>query len=271
MKKLIVLMALALLPLTGMAAGGGNVHLEKANIDLGNHAAIQRGAKFFVNYCMGCHSAKYVRYKLFTEVGLTEDDIKNNLIFTDAKVGDLMKIAMPEAAAGNWFGAPAPDLTLTARIKSGGADWLYTYLKGFYTDPSRPMGVNNTVFPNVGMPHVLWDLQGVQAPVYKYEVHHDGHVVASFDTEAAADAYVKEHGEGYRLGRVVAGLELVQPGSLTQAEYDQVARDLATFLTYISEPMKLERQRMGVWVILFLMVFTVLAYLMKKEWWKDVH
>jgi ubiquinol-cytochrome c reductase cytochrome c1 subunit len=148
---------------------------------------------------------------------------------------------------------------------------LYTYLKGFYRDPARPMGVNNTIFANVGMPHVLWDLQGVQAPVYKYEVHHDGHVVASFDTEAAADAYVKEHGEGYRLGRVVAGLELVQPGSLTSAEYDQVARDLATFLTYISEPMKLERQRMGVWVILFLVVFTVLAYLTKKEWWKDVH
>ena len=271
MKKLIALLALALLPLTGMAAGGGNVHLEKANIDLGNHAAIQRGAKYFVNYCMGCHSAKYVRYKLFTEVGLTEDDIKDNLIFTDAKVGDLMKIAMPEAAAGGWFGAPAPDLTLTARIKSGGADWLYSYLKGFYVDPSRPMGVNNTVFPNVGMPHVLWDLQGVQAPVYKYEVHHDGHTVASFDTEAAADAYVKEHGEGYRLERVVAGLELVQQGSLTAAEYDQVSRDLATFLTYISEPMKLERQRMGVWVILFLVVFTVLAYLMKKEWWKDIH
>ena len=175
------------------------------------------------------------------------------------------------AAACDWFGAPAPDLTLTARIKSGGADWLYSYLKGFYIDPSRPMGVNNTVFPNVGMPHVLWDLQGVQAPVYKYEVHHDGHAVASFDTEAAADAYVKEHGKGYRLERVVAGLELVQQGSLTAAEYDQVSRDLATFLTYISEPMKLERQRMGVWVILFLVVFTVLAYLMKKEWWKDIH
>jgi len=272
MKKLIAVITLALMPVTGMAAGGGGAPLEMANIDLNNHAAIQRGAKLFVNYCMGCHSAKYVRYKLFTKVGLTEDDIKDNLIFTDSKVGDLMKIAMPEAEASSWFGAPAPDLTLTARIRHGGPDWIYTYLKGFYADPSRPMGVNNTLFPNVGMPHVLWEMQGVQEPVYKYEVHHDGHVVASFDTEAAADAYVKEQGgDGFRMERVVASLDLVQPGSMTPAEYDQVARDLATFLTYIAEPMKLERQRMGVWVILFLVVFTVLAYLMKKEWWKDVH
>ena len=270
MKKLIAVFALALLPLAGMASSGGP-ELQKANIDLNNHAAIQRGAKMFVNYCMGCHSAKYVRYKLFGEVGLSEDDIKNNLMFTDGKVGDLMKIAMPEEDAGKWFGAPAPDLTLTARIRHGGADWIYSYLKGFYTDPSRPMGVNNTVFPNVGMPHVLWTLQGINDPVYKYEVHHDGHSVAAFDTEAEADAYVKEHGEGYRLERVVESLKVAQAGSLTPAEYDQVARDLATFLTYISEPMKLERQRMGVWVVLFLIVFTVIAYLMKKEWWKDIH
>jgi len=271
MKKLIVVITLALMPLTGMAAGGAAVHLQQANIDLNNHAAIQRGAKLFVNYCMGCHSAKYVRYKLFTEVGLTEDDIKENLMFTDGKIGDLMTIAMPEDDAGKWFGAPAPDLTLTARIRHGGADWIYSYLKSFYTDPARPMGVNNTVFPNVGMPNVLWELQGVQNPVYRYEVHHDGGTVAEFDTEAAADAYVKEHGEGYRLERVVHEIVAAGQGSLTPAEYDQVARDLATFLAYISEPMKLERQRMGVWVILFLVVFTIVAYLMKKEWWKDVH
>ncbi|MCG6965517.1 MAG: cytochrome c1 [Chromatiaceae bacterium] len=270
MRKLIAVITLALMPLAGIAASGGH-ELHQANIDLNNQAAIQRGAKMFVNYCMGCHSAKYVRYKLFTEVGLSEDDIKNNLIFTGGKVGDLMTIAMPEDDAAKWFGAPAPDLTLTARIRHGGADWIYSYLKGFYVDSSRPMGVNNTVFPNVGMPHVLWELQGVQKPVYKYEAHHDGHAVASFDSEAEADAYVKEHGEGYRLERMVEGLEMERPGSLTPAEYDQVARDLATYLTYISEPIKLERQRMGVWVVLFLIVFTVIAYLMKKEWWKDVH
>ena len=271
MKKLFATLSLALLPLTGMTAGGGGVELENAKIDLNNHAAIQRGAKYFVNYCMGCHSAKYVRYKQFTEVGLTEDDIKENLMFIDGKVGDLMKIAMPEGEAAKWFGAAPPDLTLTARIRHGGADWIYSYMKGFYVDPSRPLGVNNTVFPNVGMPHVLWELQGIQEPVYRYEVHHEGHTVASFDAEAEAAAYVQEHGEGYRLERKVDRLELVQAGSMTPVEYNEVARDLATFLTYISEPMKLERQSMGVWVMLFLIVFTVIAYLMKKEWWKDVH
>jgi ubiquinol-cytochrome c reductase cytochrome c1 subunit len=271
MKKLISVIALAMLPMTGMTAGGGHVELQQANIDLNNHAAIQRGAKLFVNYCMGCHSAKYVRYKLFTEVGLSEDDIKQNLMFAGGKIGDLMKIAMPDADAGAWFGAAAPDLTLTARIKSGGEDWIYSYLKGFYTDPSRPMGVNNTVFPNVGMPHVLWELQGIQDPVYKFEVHHDGHTVATFGTEDEAAAYAKEHGAGYRMERVVDSLKLVQPGSMTASEYDQVARDLSAFLTYISEPMKLERQRIGVWAMLFLIVFTTIAYLMKKEWWKDVH
>ncbi|MCP5422964.1 MAG: cytochrome c1 [Chromatiaceae bacterium] len=270
MKKLIAVITLALMPLAGMASSGGT-HLEKANIDLNNEAAIQRGAKMFVNYCMGCHSNKYVRYKLFTNVGLSEDDIKDNLMLGDGKIGDLMKIAMPEDDAAKWFGAPAPDLTLIARIRHGGADWIYSYLKGFYADPTRPMGVNNTVFPNVGMPHVLWQLQGVQQPVYKYEVQHDGHAVESFDAEPEAAAYAKEHGETYRVERVVEALETTEAGTLTPAEYDQVARDLATYLAYVSEPVKLERQRMGVWVILFLVVFSVIAYMMKKEWWKDIH
>lgn len=272
MKKLIAVLMLALAPAAALAAGGPAVKLEQANVSLKNEAAIQRGAKYFVNYCMGCHAAQYVRYKLFTEVGLTEDEIKENLMFGGGKVGDLMKIAMTDEDAGRWFGAPAPDLSLTARIKPGGADWIYTYLKSFYVDPTRPMGVNNTVFPNVGMPHVLWDLQGVQTPVYRYEVHEGGRTTASFDNEAEAIALIdsKPAGEA-RLERVVERLELTTPGSLTPEEYDQVAYDLATFMAYISEPMKLERQRIGIWVLLFLAVFTVLAYFMKKEWWKDVH
>ena len=246
MKKLMMIAGLVLLPLTGFASGG-EVHLESANIDLGNEAAIQRGAKLFVNYCMGCHSAKYLRYKQLTKVGLTEDDIKKNLIFGDAKIGDLMTIAMPESDASKWFGAPPPDLTLMARLKHNGADYIYSYLKSFYTDPTRPMGVNNTVFPNVGMPNVLWELQGIQHAVYE-EVEHEG----------------KTH-------KVVTGVELGKPGSLTPAEFDGVVRDLATYLAYISEPVKLERQALGIWVLLFLAVFTVIAYLMKKEFWKDVH
>ncbi len=271
MKKLIVGMILALLPVTGMSAGGGGPAPLQANIDLSNHASIQRGAKLFANYCMGCHSAKYVRYKLFTEVGLSEDDIKDNLMFAGGKIGDLMTIAMTDEDAGGWFGAPAPDLTLTARIRPGGADWIYSYLKSFYVDPSRPLGVNNTYFSNVGMPHVLWEMQGIQTPVYKYEIHHGSDTVAVFDTEAEADAYLKDKDENHRLERVVDRLEMAQAGTLSAAEYDQVARDLATFMTYIAEPIKLERQRMGIWVMLFLVVFTVLAYFMKKEWWKDVH
>lgn len=270
MKKLIAFAALALLPVTGMTAGGGhNPFIEPANIDLNNDAAIQRGSKYFANYCMGCHSAKYVRYKLMTKVGLTEDQIKENLIFSDSKVGDLMTIAMPTTDAGKWFGASAPDLTLEARLR--GSDWVYSYLKSFYGDAARPMGVNNVVFPNVGMPNVLWELEGIKEAVYRYEVHHDGHTVASFDNEAEALALANEKGDEYKLAKVVDHLVTTQPGKLSAAEFDQVARDLTTYLTYIAEPMKLERQRMGVWVVLFLVVFTVLAYLMKKEWWKDVH
>ena len=272
MRKLIAVLMLALAPAAAMSAGGPAVALEQANVSLKNEAAIQRGAKYFVNYCMGCHSAQYVRYKLFTEVGLTEDDIKDNLMPGGGKVGDLMKIAMSGDDAARWFGAPAPDLTLTARIKPGGADWIYSYLKGFYVDPSRPLGVNNTVFPNVGMPHVLWELQGIQTPVYRYEVHEGAETTATFDTEAEARAFIQQKPAGEaRLERVVDHLELTTPGSLSKAEYDQVAYDLATFMYYISEPMKLERQRIGIWVLLFLAVFTVLAYFMKKEWWKDVH
>ncbi len=274
MKKLMMMLALVLAPMTGFAAGG-HVELESANIDVSNDAAIQRGAKMFVNYCMGCHSAKYVRYKQLTEVGLSEDEIRDNLMFTDSKIGDQMTIAMPNAQAANWFGAPPPDLTLIARIKDGGADWLYSYLKAFYVDESRPLGVNNTVFPNVGMPHVMWDLQGIQEAVYKYAVTHHGHVAGSFDTEADAEAYIKEnageHGEGYKIEKVVDRLELVKPGKMSQDQYSAAVRDLATFLAYISEPMKLERQSLGVWVILFLIVFTIVAYLMKKEYWKDIH
>ena len=251
-----------------MAAGGGT--LQHANVNVNDTAAAQRGARLFVNYCMSCHSASYMRYqRLATDLDLDEEAVMENLVFSDAKIGDRMEIAMRPQDAAAWLGKAPPNLSLVAR--SRGTDWLYTYMRSFYRDDSKIIGVNNLVFPDVGMPHVLWELQGIQNPVYKYEVHHEGHAVESFDTEAAAEDFMKQQGEGYRLERVVDHLELVEPGSMTSAEYDQVARDLATFLTYISETMKLERQRMGVWVMLFLVVFTVLAYLTKKEWWKDIH
>lgn len=243
---LIAILGVVLVGYGAMHVGGhGAGHLEQANIDVGNHAAIQRGARMFVNYCMGCHSAEHMRYKQLTKVGLSEEQIKDNLVFGDRKVGDLMKISMPAKDAANWFGAAAPDLSLVNRLR--GSDWIYSYLKSFYLDDSRPFGVNNTVLKNAGMPHVLWELQGVQKAVYE-EVQH-----------------------GDKTDKEIVRLELAEPGSMTPAEYDAAVRDLVTFLAYAGEPVKLERQRLGLWVILFLIVFSAVAYLMKKEYWKDVH
>ncbi len=243
MKKLIAILSLALLPLTGFASGGG-VHLESANIDLTDKAALQRGARDFVNYCQGCHSLKYFRYERMQDFGLSKQQIEQNLIFGDHKVGELMNTSMPALESKAWFGKTPPDLTLTARLKHGGADWIYTYLTSFYADESRPFGVNNVVFPNVGMPHVLAELQGVQEAVIEEDEHGNKHV---------------------------AELKLVKPGRMSVEEYDNMARDLATFLTHVAEPMKLERQRIGIWVMVFLLIFFVIAVMLKKEFWKDVH
>lgn len=244
MKKLLLTLVFALAPLAGFAAGGAGPVLEHANIDLTDEAAIQRGAKIFVNYCQGCHTAKYFRYERMEDFGLTLDEIEENLIFSGAKIGSHMLNSMPDADAAAWFGAAPPDLTLVSRLKHNGADWLYSYFKGFYSDPSRPMGVNNTVFPNVGMPNVLWELQGVQEAATKED----------------------EHGN-----KVVESLSMVKPGQLSAEEFDGVARDLTTFLVHVGEPMQLERKRIGWYVMIFLLIFFVLAYMLKKEFWKDIH
>jgi len=247
MKKLIAILSLAVLPAAALASSEA-IHLESANIDVANEAAIQRGAKVFVNYCQGCHTLKHVRYKLLTTVGLSDDDIKGNLMFGGGKVGDHMTNAMPPAEAASWFGAPPPDLSLEIRRRKhdGGADWVYTYLKSFYTDPTRPLGVNNTVFHNVGMPNVLWSLQGTQELV-PHEGGEEGH------------------------GGMAPEFKKTGDGAMTEAEFDATVRDLTTFLAYVSEPVQLERKRLGIWVLLFLGVFTVIAYLLKKNYWQDVH
>ncbi|MGA7799771.1 MAG: cytochrome c1 [Gammaproteobacteria bacterium] len=246
MRKTIIAILFSLIPLVAVASEG-NLHLDKANIDLNNKEALQRGARFFVNYCMGCHSTKYMRWnRVGKDLGLTDKQVKDNLIFTGAKVTQYMTNAMPEEEASKWFGVAPPDLTLVAR--SRGVDWLYTYLRTFYLDPTRPMGVNNVVFHNVGMPDVIWQLQGWQVPVYKTVIAEDGQ---------------KE--------KVIDHLELVKAGKLTPVEYDQHVRDLVTFLAYMGEPIKLEREHLGVWVLLFLAVMFVITYLLKKEYWKDVH
>ena len=246
MKKLIIAFVMAVLPSLGMAAGGG-VPLDKANNDLADQASLQRGAQIFVNYCLSCHSAHYQRYnRMGRDLGLTDDQVKDNLMFASDKVGDTMTIAMSSDDAKRWFGAPPPDLSVIARAR--GADWLYTYFKTFYIDESRPFGVNNKVFPDVGMPHVLWELEGLKKAITKTTTDKDGN----------------EHTE-------ITGYEIVVPGKMNAEEYDQAARDLTNFLVYTGEPIALERQRLGVWVLAFLAFFFVLAYLLKKEFWKDIH
>lgn len=217
----------------GMPSAGTNVH---------DQAALQRGAKLFFNYCVGCHSLKFVRYSRVAEdLGLSEKEVMDNLNFTGAKFGDTVVSHMPEEAATSFFGKAPPDLSLEVRAK--GADWVYGYLNSFYLDPTRPVGWNNTVFPNASMPNPLWELQGLQTAVMK-----------------------KVDGE-----EMVEKLELAHAGKLTPAEFQQATRDLTTFLEYVSEPAALQRQRYGIWVLLFLAGFTLLAYALKKEYWKDVH
>jgi ubiquinol-cytochrome c reductase cytochrome c1 subunit len=241
------LLVLPVLPVSVLAAGGGGYPLEHAHIDLENKPSLQRGATLFVNYCMGCHSAKYQRYnRMARDIGLTDEQVRENLIFTGAKVGDLMDIAMPTADAKGWFGAAPPDLSVIAR--SRGEDYLFTYLQTFYLDETRPWGVNNAAFPSVGMPHVLWELQGWQKPVY----------------ETVKDASGHPH-------EVISGFEIVEPGTMTPPEFKAAMNDLVNFLTYVSEPVALERQRLGIWVLLYLIIAFVVFYFLKKEYWKDVH
>jgi len=244
MKRLIIASVLFFAPAFASASGGGEVHLEDADIDLADKASLQRGAKSFVNYCMGCHSLRYMRYnRMGEDLALDEVQVRQGFIFNNAKPGDLMVSAMRPEDGEKWFGTAVPDLTLVTRWRS--PDWLYTYLKSFYLDETRPYGVNNAVFPDVGMPHVLGELQGLQKAVY-----------------------TQVEGEGHG---PLEGFELVEAGSMSPEEYDGMARDLTNFLTYAGEPMKLERQRLGIYVLLFLGVLFILAYALKKEFWKDVH
>jgi ubiquinol-cytochrome c reductase cytochrome c1 subunit len=244
MKKLIIAAVLALAPVLGVASGGGPA-LQSANIDLSDQGSLQRGAKAFVDNCMGCHSLKYMRYsRMAADLGIGESDLRKDYILGEAKPGDPMAIPMRPEDAEKWFGVAVPDLTLVTRWRS--PDWVYTYLKSFYLDPTRPWGVNNLVFPAVGMPHVLQGLQGVQEPVMP-----------------------EHHAEG--ASSAPTGVKLVQAGKLSPERYDGFARDLTNFLTYAGEPVRLERQRLGWYVLGFLAVFFILAYMLKKEYWKDIH
>ncbi len=248
MKKLalILFFAALLLPLSSLtvsAVGGAGVEHSGANIN--DTASLQRGAKWYMNYCMGCHSLSYMRFNRMAEdLGLSEEMVMENLVFSNAKFAETMDINMDPEQAKEWFGKTPPDLSLIGR--SRGADWLYSYLLGFYKDEYGAW--NNTLLPNLSMPHVLWSLQGIQTPVYRQE------------TDASGFTH-----------EVIDHFELTTPGTQTAHEYEETARDIAAFLDYVGEPAELKRKGVGVWVILFLVIFTFVAYLLKAEYWRDVH
>lgn len=241
MKKTI-LAIMMVLPTLAMAAGGA--HLNKVDYDLHNKESLQHGAKIFVNYCLSCHAAESQRYSRMAEdIGLTNEQVTSNLMFASEKVGDTMTIAMQTEDAKIYFGTSVPDLSVIARAR--GADWLYTYLRTFHTDESRPFGVNNTTFKDVGMPHALWELEGLKKLINADEMQKHPGTAPKFET--------------------------VSTGKMSAAEYDNAMRDLTAFMVYMGEPAKLVRYELGVYVLLFLVLLFLVAYPMKKEFWKDIH
>jgi ubiquinol-cytochrome c reductase cytochrome c1 subunit len=242
MKKLLFMFGL-LLPLAVQASE--DVHLDKAPINPSNQPSLQRGAKVFVNYCLNCHSATSMRYNRLKDIGLADEQIKSNLLFAGDKVGEPMQVGMKPNDAKAWFGAPPPDLSVIARSRT--PDWLYTYLRGFYRDEARPTGWNNVAFANVGMPHVLWELQGEQRLQVQETKDIEGNAVVSHQ------------------------LVLVKPGKMAPAEYDAMVADLVNYLAFMAEPAKAKRLQLGIIVLLALAFFFMLALALKKEFWKDVH
>jgi ubiquinol-cytochrome c reductase cytochrome c1 subunit len=236
MKSKILFVLAFLLPMAAFA--NEHVKLDHAPIDPSNQVSLQRGAKTFVNYCLNCHSASYMRYNRLQDIGLTDTQIKANLLFAGDKVGDTMTVAMPKADAKAWFGATPPDLSVEARAR--GADWLYSYLRGFYRDDTRPTGWNNTVYDKVAMPHVLWELQGQQ--VLKVNEATEEHV-----------------------------LVLDKPGTMSPAEYNLMVADLVNYLVFMAEPFKERDKHLGLLVLAFLGLLFGLTYALKKEFWKDIH
>jgi len=250
--KLICVTALLVSTSTIWAAGGSGT-LYKMHVDVHQQKSLQRGAKYFMNYCLSCHSAAYSRYNRVAEdLGISEENMREHLIFTGQKFGDTMKVAMTTEQGKEWFGAPPPDLSVRAR--SRGADWIYSFLKSFYVDESATRGVNNLQFPGTSMPHVLWELQGLQTLV------DDGH-------HGEKDSHADDGHGGHKKEL----FEITVPGKMTPDEYDQAVVDIVNFMVYMAEPIKLKRQSIGVAVLFFLAALGVLVYFMKRDYWKDIH
>jgi ubiquinol-cytochrome c reductase cytochrome c1 subunit len=224
-------------------ASGGGAHLDEVDIDMNDTASLQRGAGLFVNYCLSCHGAAFMRYNRMAEdLQIPEEVVEDNMMFTADRIGGLMKTTMPEEDAKKWFGKAPPDLSLIAR--SRGPEWIYTYMRSFYLDENSPSGWNNVLFEKVAMPHVLYNLQGARKAIFKKN----------------------EHGK-----EVFDHYEMVKPGSMNEEEFDSSVRDLTNFMVYLAEPARMVRTKLGVYVLIFLAIFFVFAYLLKKEYWKDVH
>jgi ubiquinol-cytochrome c reductase cytochrome c1 subunit len=250
MKKLIATLVSAFSLSVSFAASEG-IAWEKANPRVNDMAALQNGAKLFVNYCLNCHSAAFMRYNRLQDIGLTEQQIKDNLLFTTEKVGDTMVANINPKQAKEWFGGVPPDLTVIARSKAdvskgSGPDYLYTLLRSYYRDADKATGWNNKAYPNIGMPHPLWELQGEREPQY---------------------VTVKNHGKEEQ---VLSGWKQVKPGTLTPLQYDQAVSDLVSYLTWMGEPAQSQRVRIGVWVLIFLSIFTIIAWRLNAAYWKDI-
>ena len=252
LKRILQSVLLTLVVLAGGAQAAGGLAWDKFPVDkLGDDAALQNGAKLFVNYCLNCHAAAYLRYNRLTDIGLTEAQIKSNLLFAGDKVGETMKASLDAKLAKTSFGATPPDLSVIARSRSAagqgsGADYLYTYLRTFYRDDTKPTGWNNLAFPDVGMPHVLWELQGERQPIFEKKQDHGREV------------------------KILSGWEVTKPGTLNPRAYDAAVADLVAFLQWASEPVQKSRVQIGAWVLLFLSLFTVIAWRLNAAYWKDI-
>ncbi|MGB3069482.1 MAG: cytochrome c1 [Ottowia sp.] len=250
-KKIVFGLLLAMNLAVGAHAASGGIAWDKAPVKTNDQASLQNGAKLFVNYCLSCHSAAFMRYNRLTDIGLTEQQIKDNLLFTTEKVGETMKANIDPRQAKAWFGSNPPDLTLIARSRAGaggtGADYIYTLFRSYYRDPGRPTGWNNLAFQNIGMPHPLWQLQGERQPIFETREEH-GHEVHAFT------------------GR----WEQVTPGAMTPLQYEQAVGDLVNYLQWMGEPAQNKRVSIGVWVLLFLLMFTFIAWRLNAAYWKDV-
>jgi len=272
------------LPAAAQAAGAAYPLDSFPTKKLSDQAALQNGAKLFVNYCLNCHSANLMRYNRLTDIGLTDTQIRDNLLFSAAKIGDPMKIAMSPNDAKEWFGALPPDLSVATRARSShsgtGSDWVYTYLRSYYRDATRATGWNNAVFPAVGMPHVFWELQGSRgATIEEIKANKDektGAVIGftktliTFDNQGQRTDKTEKLDNRFLHEASVVRLGPAVGGKVTQAQYDEHIADLVAYMTYMSDPSAKSRVRLGVWVLLFLSIFTVLAWWLNREFWKDV-